>query len=233
MLKLSSIDTGYGNKKVLDGISLTVCPGEIVGLIGPNGSGKSTALRAAHGLLPVWKGTVEYGGEDITKLSTYDRVARGIAFTPQENRVFRNMTVRENLEIGVRELSSSEIDKRIEEALSLFEKLRDRTTEAAGHLSGGEQQMLAISRALMSRPKLLLLDEPSLGLSPNLVRDMLGKISELSKVTGCAVLIVEHKVREALSICDRIYSLKLGKNYFEGPAENLKGNQEKLRDMFL
>ena len=160
-------------------------------------------------------------------------VARGITFAPQGNRVFDELTVRENLEIGGFQLEKKELKARMEAILELFPILRDRMKKDASKLSGGEQQMLALARALMPKPKLLMLDEPSLGLAPSLVKDVFEKIARISQGTGVAILIVEQKVREVLAICQRVYSIKLGKIAFSGRPDELKGDKEKLRQLFL
>ena len=169
MLILEKIDSGYGKKQVLYSISLTVQAGEIVAVIGPNGAGKSTVLKVVHGLLAVWRGKVIFKDVFLNSLSPATRVSQGITFAPQGNRVFGELTVLENLEIGGCQLSERELKPRLEEVLHLFPLLAGRRKQIAGRLSGGERQMLAVARALMVRPKLLVLDEASAGLSPKLV----------------------------------------------------------------
>lgn len=233
MLAIEQLDTGYGKKQVLFGLSLEVRQGEIVALIGPNGAGKSTVLKAVCGLIPAWKGKIKFDSA-LTNGSTPARnVARGMTFCPQGNRVFDELSVRENLEIGGFQLPSREVKERIDEALRLFPILRDRMKQQAGRLSGGEQQMLAVARALVPKPKLLLLDEPSLGLSPNLVRSVLEGIVRINRETGTAILVVEQKVRDVLTIARRVYSLKLGRVAFAGPAAELRDSKDRLRELFL
>lgn len=232
MLTVQSIETGYGKKQILFRTSLNVQEGEIVALIGPNGAGKSTVLKTVCGLLPVWAGDIYFNGEPIQETSPAQNVTRGITFAPQGSRVFHGLSVMDNLRIGGFQLLPKECKQRIEEVLSFFPVLRERLKEEAGNLSGGEQQMVALARALVPRPKLLMLDEPSLGLSPSLVNSVFRKVEEISKESRLSVLIVEQKVREVLQICQRIYSLKLGKVFFEGKPEDLS-DAERLRSLFL
>jgi len=233
MLEIRELETGYGKKQVLFGLSMEVGEGEIVALIGPNGAGKSTVLKAVCGLIPAWKGEIRFDG-DMTAGSTPARnVARGITFAPQGSRVFADLTVMENLEIGGFQLPRKEAKSRIAEILDFFPVLKERARQDAGKLSGGEQQMLAVARALVPKPKLLMLDEPSLGLSPNIVKDVFNRIVELNRGTGISILIVEQKVREVLDICQRVYSIKLGKVVYEGVPEDLKHDEAKLKQLFL
>jgi len=233
MLEIRNLETGYGKKQVLFGLSLEVGTGEIVALIGPNGAGKSTVLKAVCGLIPAWNGEIRFG-HDVTNGNTpAQNVARGITFAPQGSRVFDDLTVMENLEIGGFQLPNRELKIRIEQMFQMFPVLKEREREDAGNLSGGEQQMLALARALVPKPKLLMLDEPSLGLSPNLITIVFRKISEISTETGVSILIVEQKVREVLDICDRVYSLKLGRVAFDGRPGELSGDTETLRNLFL
>jgi branched-chain amino acid transport system ATP-binding protein len=233
MLEIKNLETGYGKKQVLFGISLEVREGEIVALIGPNGAGKSTVLKAACGLIPTWKGDVLFGGVRTNGSTPAQNVARGITFCPQGNRVFDELTVRENLEIGGYQLRKKNLKGRIEEVLGVFPALRDHLKQEAGHLSGGEQQMLSVARALVPRPKLLMLDEPSLGLAPNLVESVFDQFVRINRETGVTILIVEQKVREVLAISQRVYSLKLGGIAFSGRSENLRGDKDRLRELFL
>jgi branched-chain amino acid transport system ATP-binding protein len=233
MLVIRELETGYGKKQVLFGLSLEVRKGEIVALIGPNGAGKSTVLKSICGLIPAWKGEILFDGSPVggTKLS--QNVALGITFAPQGSRVFSDLTVMENLEVGGFQLPRKVARERIENVLESFPALRDRTNQNAGRLSGGEQQMLAIARALMPAPNLLMLDEPSLGLSPNLVRDVFEKIVEMNHGSEVSILIVEQKVREVLDISSRVYSMKLGKVVFEGSSDRLRDDRTKLKELFL
>ncbi len=233
MLKIRKLETGYGKKQVLFGLSMDVQEGEIVALIGPNGAGKSTVLKAICGLIPIWKGDIRFNGTPSHGTTPAKNVARGITFAPQGSRVFFDLTVMENLEVGGFQLPRKEVKERIEQVLELFPVLKKRTRQDAGKLSGGEQQMVAIARALIPRPKLLMLDEPSLGLSPNLVKLVFEKISEIKCETGISILIVEQKVREVLENCNKVYSLKLGKVAFEGSPEELRKDKVKLKQLFL
>ena len=209
MLQIRQLETGYGKKQVVFGLSLDVRGGEIVSLIGPNGAGKSTVLKAVCGLIPAWKGQILFNGTSTNGATPAQNVARGITFAPQGNRVFADLTLMENLEIGAYPLSRRQAKQRIAQVLELFPLLKERTRQDAGRLSGGEQQMLALARALVPKPKLLMLDEPSLGLAPNLVAAVFKRIAQINRETGVAILIVEQKVREILEICGRVYSMKL------------------------
>jgi branched-chain amino acid transport system ATP-binding protein len=233
LLTICDLDTGYGKKRVLSGVSMHVRAREIVALIGPNGAGKSTVLKTICALLRPWRGEIRLDGEALSGLSPAAAVARGIAYAPQGSRVFDELTVMENLEVSGFHLRSAEVKARIEQVLETFPMLGKRTRQEAGRLSGGEQQMLALARAMIPRPKLLMLDEPSLGLSPGLVSDVFAKVSEINRNTGVSVLIVEQKVREVLDICQRAYSLKLGEVAFEGVPSDLRHSPDRLRELFL
>jgi len=233
MLAIKELETGYGKKQVLFGLSIEIHKSEIVALIGPNGSGKSTALKTVCGLLPVWRGSIVFEDIVINNSPPERNVTRGITFSPQGNRVLDELTVMENLEIGGFQLPRKELKKRIEEIFTLFPVLKEYSRQDAGNLSGGEQQMLSVARALIPKPKLLMLDEPSLGLAPGLIKSVFAKIIEINQQTGVTILIVEQKVREVLEICHRVYSIKLGKVAFEGKPDELKENREKLKQLFL
>lgn len=233
MLEIRELETGYGKKQVLFSLSLEVQKGEVVALIGPNGAGKSTALKAVCGLIPVSQGAIHFDGVLLDGSTPAQNVARGITFAPQGNRVFDELTVMENLEIGGFQLPPRELKGRIQETFELFPVLKERARWEAGKLSGGEQQMLALARALVPKPKLLLLDEPSLGLGPGLVKDVFEKISQINRDIGVSVLIVEQKVREVLAISHRVYGLKLGKMAFSGTPGELLGDKERSRELFL
>jgi len=233
MLEIRELDTGYGKKQVVFGLCLDVREGEIVALIGPNGAGKSTVLKAVCGLIPAWKGEIRFNGTPTKSSTPAQNVARGITFAPQGNRVFADLKVMENLEIGGYPLHRKQAKERIAQVLDLFPVLKERLRQDAGDLSGGEQQMLALARALVPKPKLLMLDEPSLGLAPNLVATVFKRIADIRSETQVAILIVEQKVREVLEICDRAYSMKLGQVAFEGQPDELKADKTKMRDLFL
>jgi branched-chain amino acid transport system ATP-binding protein len=233
MLELSELETGYGKKQVVFGLSLAIHESEIVALIGPNGSGKSTVLKAICGLLPVWNGRINFNGSTINGSSPARNISLGLTYSPQGKNVFTYLSVAENLGIGGINLPRKEAKERIVQMMDFFPVLKERAQQEAGKLSGGEQQMLALAMALIPKPKLLMLDEPSLGLSPNLVNIVFDKVTELKEEFGVSVLLVEQKVREALNICDRVYSMKLGKLSFDGRPEELKENKEKLKQLFL
>lgn len=233
MLAIRELETGYGKKQVLFGLSMEVREGEIVALIGPNGAGKSTVLKTVCGLIPAWKGEIWFNGSPVNGTTPARNVARGITFAPQGSRVFHDLTVKENLEVGGSQLPRKVVRERIEHILQFFPALKERTRQDAGRLSGGEQQMLALARALVQKPKLLMLDEPSLGLSPNLVRTVFEKIVEINRENKLSIFIVEQKVRKVLEICNRVYSMKLGKVAFEGRPEELRDNKTKLKNLFL
>jgi len=230
---LTAAVTGYGKKQVLFGVNLAAKAGKITAVIGPNGAGKSTVLKVAHGLLPLWSGTATYDGAPLNGSTPADRVRRGITFCPQGNRVFGELTVRENLDLGGSHLPAKEVAARVAAVLEVFPQLPPRLKQVAGTLSGGEQQMVSIARALVSKPKLLMLDEPSLGLSPNILKDVFEKIVEVNRIQGMTILIVEQKVRKVLTIADHVYSLKLGKVAFSGPPAELISNTDVLRRLFL
>ena len=232
MLAIRDIETGYGKKQVLFGVSLEVRQGEIVALIGPNGAGKSTILKSVCGLLPTWKGEITFEGTPINGSTPARNVARGVTFCPQGNRVFDELTVMENLEVGGFQLPRKELKPRIEHVFEMFPVLRERSRQNAGRLSGGEQQMLALARALVPKPKLLMLDEPSLGLAPNLAAAVFEKVSQINRAAGVTVLIVEQKVRDVLRIANRAYGLRLGRVVIEGSPDAILGG-DNLKRLFL
>lgn len=233
ILTLTAADTGYGKKQVLFGVNLAAKAGKITAIIGPNGAGKSTVLKVAHGLLPLWSGSAVYDGIPLKRSTSAHRVQQGITFCPQGNRVFNELTVQENLYLGGIHLSAKEVTERIAVVLKIFPQLSSRQKQTAGTLSGGEQQMVAIARSLVSKPKVLMLDEPSLGLSPNILTDVFEKIVEVNRTQGVTILIVEQKVHKVLNIADHVYSLKLGKVAFSGLPSELTSNPEILRKLFL
>lgn len=211
LLEVESIVCRYGRITAIDGVSLTVDEGEIVTLIGANGAGKTTTLRAISGLIRPVSGSVRFRGADLTAVSADIIVRRGIGHSPEGRRVFARMTVRENLELGAFTRGSRrEIAEDTERILTTFPRLKERLDQKAGTMSGGEQQMLAIARALMSRPSVLLLDEPSLGLSPLLVQTIFGVIKEIN-ARGTTILLIEQNARQALQIAARGYVLEVGK----------------------
>jgi branched-chain amino acid transport system ATP-binding protein len=232
-LDVANLVTGYGKKQVIDGVSMTVGTGEIVALIGHNGAGKSTLLKAVFGLIPIWSGDVYFNGALWPKPLPRALLRAGVAYVPQGNRVFTDLTVRENLEIGGVTLPTKQAVKDgIERVFTLFPMLGDRMKQRAGTLSGGEKQMLSLANALVLSPKMLLLDEPSLGLASPLVSDALKRIREINRDFGVTVLIVEQKVREVLKIADRAVVLRTGRVSFDGLATELR-DDSKLREVFL
>lgn len=233
MLEIKNLNTGYEKKQVVFDVSLNVSQGEIVSLIGPNGAGKSTILKATCGLIPSWSGEISFENKKLNGNEPPENLKLGISFCPQGNRVFDELSVSENLEIGGYILNKNKAKERIQKVLEIFPTLKERLKQNAGSLSGGEQQMLAVARALIPEPKLLLLDEPSLGLAPNLVKELFDKFVELNKKLGITILIVEQKVREVLAISNRVYSLKLGSVSFSGKSEELLGDKERLKTLFL
>jgi branched-chain amino acid transport system ATP-binding protein len=233
MLQINKLNTGYGKKQIIYDLDMIVNGGEIVSIIGPNGAGKSTILKAVSGIIEVWSGNILFDNRTINNNSTHQNIDLGLAYSPQGNRVFDEMTVRENLEIGGFHFAKTKLLERMEVVLNLFPVLKQRLKQEAGTLSGGEQQMLALGRALMPEPKLLLLDEPSLGLAPNLLNDVFANLKEINKKLNLTMLIVEQKVKEVLKISDRVYSIKLGKSAFDGQAQELINNREKLKELFL
>jgi branched-chain amino acid transport system ATP-binding protein len=231
MLVLEDVNTYYGNIHALQGIDLTVGRGEIVTLIGANGAGKTTTLKTISGLLHPRKGTVTFEGNDISRTPAHQLVRLGIGHAPEGRRIFQRMTVLENLLMGAFTRDQSTVGPDIERVMDLFPRLRERTHQLGGTLSGGEQQMLAIGRALMSEPRVLLLDEPSLGLAPILVQQVFQKIREINQ-QGTTVLLVEQNALQALSIAHRAYVLQTGKVVLTGPAEEIKQN-ESVRKAYL
>lgn len=222
MLELQDLHVYYGSIRALDGISFQVNPGELVALIGSNGAGKSTTLKTISGLLRPRQGTIRFQGQDITHAPTDRIVALGISHCPEGRRIFGGLTVRENLLLGaVQRKNGQTLAQDLDWILELFPRLKERLQQAGGTLSGGEQQMLAIGRALMSRPHLLLLDEPSLGLAPLMVEHIFKVIREL-KQQGKTILLVEQNVHQALDAADRAYVIETGRITLTGPAEELK-----------
>jgi branched-chain amino acid transport system ATP-binding protein len=227
MLVLEDLNVYYGAIHALRGVTVSVSPGEVVTLIGANGAGKSTLLRTASALVRARAGRVVFLGEDVTKANPASLVARGLVHCPEGRRIFSNMTVRENLELGAYLRKDKDgIAKDFDHALDLFPRLRERIAQNAGTLSGGEQQMLAIGRALMAKPKLLMLDEPSLGLAPNLVRDIFKIIETINREDGVSVLLVEQDAHSSLKVADRAYVMETGRIILEGPARELRDNPE-------
>jgi branched-chain amino acid transport system ATP-binding protein len=230
LLQIDNVDTYYGQIHILQGASMQIREGELVCLLGGNASGKSTTLKTILGIVRPRNGSVSFDGEDVTGWTTSQRIARGMAIVPENRRLFSPMTVLENLEMGAY-LSGGGTDEDFERVYSLFPLLYERRSQLAGTLSGGEQQMVAMGRALMSRPKLLLMDEPSMGLAPILVERSFEIIKEVHEA-GVAILVVEQNANVSLSIADRGYVLSTGRVVLEGKAADLLENEE-LRKAYL
>ena len=230
-LEVEDLAVFYGKRRAVEGVSLTVGRGEIVTLLGANGSGKSTTLRAVSGLVRAVRGRILLDGRDITGAPADAIVAAGVAHVPEGRDVFPEFTVLENLLVGGHTVARSEVPARLEDAFRLFPVLRERRRQRAGTLSGGEQQMLAIARALMTRPRLLLLDEPSLGLAPILAREIFRTIERIN-ASGVAVLLVEQNARRALRLAARGYVLETGRVAVAGTSREL-GDDPRVRSAYL
>ncbi|MCI9250528.1 MAG: ABC transporter ATP-binding protein [Lachnospiraceae bacterium] len=221
LMEIKDLCAGYGDLQVLFDISMEIGEGEVVSLVGSNGAGKTTLLRIISGLEPVKSGSITYGGKDLTQLRAYEKADYGIAHIPQGRGILGSLSVKENLIMGAYPKSArAHMEENIEKSFEMFPILKERENQMAGSLSGGEQQMLAIARALMIRPRLLMLDEPSLGLAPIVVNDMFRIISEVAG-QGMSILIVEQNLKQALSVADRGYVLETGRIVMEGKASEL------------
>lgn len=226
MIKIDDLVVSYGGIEALKGVSLEVPSGKIVTLVGANGAGKSTTLKSIVGLVKPKSGGINYEGEDLTKLNTELMVKKGIALVPEGRKVFADLTVLENLKIGAySRTDKAGIAEDLEKVYSLFPRLKERTWQAAGTLSGGEQQMLAIGRALMSRPKLIMMDEPSLGLAPIIVKELFGIIKKINE-EGMTVLLIEQNANAALKIADLGYIMETGRITLSGTGQELLSNDE-------
>lgn len=224
MLKVENVNVFYGVIHAIKDISLEVKEGEIVSLIGANGAGKTSTLQAISGMLKPKSGRISFLGQDLSKAEAHNILKMGMAHVPEGRRVFAGMTVKENLEMGAyTRRDANEINNNLERVFMRFPRLLERRKQLAGTLSGGEQQMLAIGRAIMSNPKMLLLDEPSMGLSPLLVKEIFSIIKELNE-SGMTILLVEQNAKKALSISNRAYVLETGKIVLEGDAKELMEN---------
>jgi len=225
VLSVTDVNTFYGSIHALRGISLDVQQGEIVALIGGNGAGKSTTLNTISGIVPLRSGRIELNGDDLSKYKAHEVTAKGVVQVPEGRRIFARLTTLENLKMGAYVVSDKAvITQRIDLAFEMFPRLKERQGQVAGTLSGGEQQMLAMSRALMSDPKVLLLDEPSMGLAPLLVDQIFDKIKELH-ARGTTILLVEQNARKALQIADRGYVIETGSIVLSAPAADLRENE--------
>ncbi len=232
LLELKDISVHYGGVVALDGVSLGVGEGEIVALMGPNGAGKSTVLKAIFGLAPVASGRI-YWREQPLEAASHEIVKFGLAFVPQGRRVFTHLSIEDNLELGCLYLrDTAEKRRRMEEVMELFPVLHDKRREKAREMSGGEQQMLAIGRGLMANPTTLLLDEPTLGLAPNIVKEMLGKIVEINHKRNTSIMVVEHNIRSILDVASRVYVLDKGKVAHDGTPSTVE-ESDILTKVFL
>jgi len=232
LLSLNSIHCSYGNIEVLKGISLEIKEGQIVTLIGANGAGKTTTLKAISGILPVTSGTITLNGVDITQQKAYMRIKLGMSHVPEGRQVFPELSVFDNLVLGGYTIKDKRlVNERIDRMFNFFPRLKERVKQEAGTLSGGEQQMLAIARALISNPKLLLMDEPSMGLSPKLVGEVFDIISNL-KSQGITIFLVEQNAQMALSITDYAYVIQTGEIIISGTRNELTAN-DKVRKTYL
>jgi branched-chain amino acid transport system ATP-binding protein len=226
LLSVAALHSGYGAIEALHGVDLAVNAGEIVTLIGANGAGKSTLLMTICGRPRATKGRIDFEGTDITRLPTFEIVRRGVAQVPEGRRIFPRLTVLENLQLGAVTAATEHFADDLERVFVLFPILRERRTQRGGTLSGGEQQMLAIGRALMSRPRLLLLDEPSLGLAPLVVRQIFSVIGEINRTQGLTVLLVEQNAHHALRLAHRGYVMQTGRVVLAGTGPELLANAE-------
>jgi branched-chain amino acid transport system ATP-binding protein len=229
LLELREVDVGYGDLVALQGVSLSVEPGEILSVVGANGAGKTTMLRAISGLLRPRAGEIRFAGDRLDRLPTHAIVERGVVQVPEGRKIFPTLTVLENLELGSYSAKArAERRRSLDRVFALFPRLAERTRQPAGTMSGGEQQMLAIGRALMALPTLLMLDEPSLGLAPKIVREIFRIMVEINR-TGTTVLLVEQNTRQALALSQRGYVLENGRVVLEGTGRGLLGNEHVKR----
>lgn len=230
LLAIDQVHGGYGGVDILNGASLTVEPGEIVVIIGPNGAGKSTLMKSAFGLVKIRQGRLTFQGTDITNMRPDQIVRLGMGYVPQEKNVFPSLTVQENLEMGAY-LDRRDMAARMERIFGIFPRLKERRKQAAGSMSGGERQMVAMGRALMAAPKLLLLDEPTTGLSPLFIEQTFERVKEINSL-GIGILMVEQNAKQALAIAHRGYVLAMGRNRHDDTGANLLANRE-VAEMFL
>jgi ABC-type branched-subunit amino acid transport system ATPase component len=233
MLEVRGLEVAYGAIRVLDGINVDVAPGDMVALLGTNGAGKSTVLKAVSGLLPIKGGTIRFEGQDITGASPEDILRAGVGQVPGGRGLLPSLSVEENLRLGGHLVPKARLAGAIADATEPFPWMNERRRQAAGTLSGGEQQMLAIARALVASPRLLMVDELSLGLAPAVVSDLIALLSRLRRERGIAILLVEQHVTMALAVTERAYFLERGQVRFEGPSQELSGRDDLLRSVFL
>ncbi|ROQ01836.1 amino acid/amide ABC transporter ATP-binding protein 2 (HAAT family) [Stella humosa] len=230
MLEATAIGAGYGRKQIVHGVDLTVGQGEILLVLGHNGAGKTTLMRSLFGLLPPTAGRIRYEGRDIAGRSPAQNVADGIAFIPQGHGIFRTLSVRDNLDLGAFvEPDKSLLPERLESIYRMFPILKERASQIGGTLSGGQQQMLAIGMALMHAPRLVILDEPSIGLAPNLVDKVMEAIAFINRTMGTTILMVEQNVKYSLPIASRVAVLKTGRKIYDGPPDPLHDRVELMK----
>ncbi|PSP85072.1 ABC transporter ATP-binding protein [Halobacteriales archaeon QS_1_68_17] len=231
LLEARNVVSGYGDAQILHGVDIDVGGEEIVTIIGPNGAGKSTMMKAIYGLIDCWEGRVTFDGEDITDLRADEVTEQGLCYVPQRDNVFPSLTVRENLEMGAY-IEERVTEEDLRDVYDRFPILEERQNQKAGTLSGGQQQMVALSSALMIDPDLILVDEPSAGLAPDLVDDMFDRLVRIREETDTAILMVEQNARQALAISDRGYVLDMGENRFEGTGQDLLESDE-VAELYL
>ncbi len=231
MFKVSGLHSGYDGTIIIEDIDLNVQTDEIVTIIGPNGSGKSTLLKSIFGIVKPQQGKIEFLNESIIGIKPFRVFEKGISYVPQVENIFSNLTISENLDIGFYTSKIKDTKNELDKIYSIFPQLKNKNSIKSGNLSGGERQMLAIARALIGDPKLLLLDEPTASLAPNLVSEIMQKLIQI-KESGTSILLVEQKAKKSLAISDRCYVLAMGKNFFDGKASEVINNRE-LGRMFL
>jgi branched-chain amino acid transport system ATP-binding protein len=231
MLKINNLKVGYNGIEILKGVDFELGAAEIVAIIGPNGAGKSTLLKSIFNLCDIYSGKIIFKDKDITKLPTYQLIQEGVSYVPQGRQVFPNLTVEENLEMGAYVMEGKEVTKRnLKDVYAKFPELEEKSKELAGNLSGGQQQMLSIGRALIQDPEILLLDEPSLGLAPRVMKEVFEKIVEINK-EGISIIIVEQNARQAVNIAHRTYILEDGQVALHGGKEIL--NNDKIKNIYF
>jgi branched-chain amino acid transport system ATP-binding protein len=231
LLEARQLSAGYGSLEIIRDIDIVVRKGQLTVIVGPNGAGKTTLMRALSGILPIRSGSVVLDGDAVESLSVARRVASGLVLVPEGRHLFAQMTVEENLELGGYLLAASERRRMLGEVLALFPRLAERRLQLAGTMSGGEQQMVAVGRAMMGKPRCMLLDEPSLGLAPKMVAELFRMLRQICD-QGTGVLLVEQNVRQALSVCDHAYILEQGQIVSEGPGQDLLQG-ERIRKSYL
>ena len=233
MLSLKNIDSGYNKRQIIYNISITVEKGDVIGVVGPNGSGKSTLLKVIAGLIPSWHGSIIFEGSVMNGLNPAESVRRGIMLSPQDVHVFKNMTVYENFKISALGISEKEMNRRIDYVLNLFPFIENRIHDNASLLSGGEQQMIALARVLIKKPLLIMLDEPTSGLSPNIIKTVFKNIQKINQDDSVTFLIVEHRVKEIINMCDRVIAMKMGRCVLDCYTDQLEINDIRLKKVFL